>query len=107
MHEMPKPTEAHRLFEKLAGSWAGDKTMYPSQWDPVGGTAQAKTHSRIGVNGFALIGDYEQSRGGVVTFGGHSIMTYDPQSGEYVLHWVDSMGMPPEVFRGKLDGTKL
>ena len=63
MMEMPKPTEEHNVFHKMAGSWTGEETMYPSPWDPAGGKAVARTSSRVGVDGFALIGDYEQSCG--------------------------------------------
>lgn len=107
MMEMPKPTEAHDVFHKLAGSWTGEETMYPSPWDPAGGKAVARMNSRVGVDGFALIGDYEQERGGTVTFRGHSVWSYDKNAGEYVMYWVDSMGMPGEAFRGKLDGSTL
>lgn len=105
--EMPKPTDAHRQLEKLAGSWVGDETMYPSPYDPAGGKAIGRTNSRIGLDGFALIGDYEQERGGMITFRGHSVFTHEEQTGDYVMYWVDSMGMPGETFRGKLDGDVL
>jgi hypothetical protein len=105
--EMPMPTEAHRLFEKLAGSWIGNETIYPGPMDPVGGKAVSRYSARIGVNGLALISDYEQERGGEVTFRGHAVFTYEPQSGDYVMHWVDTMGTPPEMFRGKLTDNTL
>ena len=107
MMEMPKPTDEHNVFHKMAGSWTGEETMYPSPWDPAGGKAVARTSSRVGVDGFALIGDYEQERGGNVTFRGHSVVTFDKNAGEYVMYWVDSMGMPGEAFRGRLDGSSL
>ncbi len=107
MMEMPKPTDAHRLLERLAGKWTGTEKMYPSQWDPKGGTAIARTQSRAALSGFALICDYQQERDGVVTFEGHGVYTYDPREQQYVLHWFDCMGMPPDVFRGKLAGNTL
>src|SRR5262245_42008761 len=107
MMEMPKPTEAHDVFHKMAGSWTGEETMYPSPWDPAGGKSVARTNSRVGVDGFALIGDYEQERGGHVTFRGHSVVTFDKNAGEYAMYWVDSMGMPGETFRRRLDGDTL
>src|SRR5262245_23725341 len=107
MMEMPKPTQAHDVFHKLAGSWTGEETMYPSPWDPAGGKATARMSSRVGVDGFALIGDYEQERGGTVTFRGHSVWSFDKNKSEYVMYWVDSMGMPGEGFRGTLDGSAL
>ena len=36
MMEMPKPTEAHDVFRKMASSWTGEETLYPSPWDPAG-----------------------------------------------------------------------
>src|SRR5262245_33795282 len=105
--EMPKPNEAHKQMSRLAGTWIGEEIMHPSQWDPAGGTATGRIENRIGLDGFALIWDYEQRRGEVVTFRGHSVWTFDARAGEYALYWFDSMGMPPDVFRGKLDGDKL
>ena len=45
--------------------------------------------------------------GGVVTFQGHGVMTYDSNEARYVLHWFDSMGSPPEVFTGTFEGDVL
>ena len=49
MTEMPKPTEHHKRFEAMAGRWRGTETMYPSQWDPKGGTAQGRNDMRVAV----------------------------------------------------------
>ena len=105
--DMPKPSAGHLLFEKLAGSWEGEETMYPSQWDPEGGVAVGRNEHRLGVGGFALIADYEQERGGAITFTGHGVYTYDKEEDQYTLHWFDSMGSPPEVFKGMVDGDVL
>jgi hypothetical protein len=105
--DMPKPTDAHRQLEKLAGSWVGDETIYPSPMDPQGGTATSRMTAKVVVDGFALVSDYHQERGGVVTYRGHGIFTYEPQSSEYVMYWVDSIGSPGETFRGRLDGSML
>jgi hypothetical protein len=105
--KMPEPGPGHAKFEQLAGSWAGEERMHPSQWDPKGGVATGRSNSRIALGGFALIADYEQERGGAVTFTGHSVMTFDPESETYSLHWFDCMGSPPEVFRGKFIGGLL
>jgi hypothetical protein len=53
------------------------------------------------------ITEYEQERGGVTTFEGHGVMTYDSNEARYVLHWFDSMGSPPEVFTGTFEGDVL
>jgi len=105
--EMPKPGPAHARLAILTGRWEGEETMHPSQWDPNGGTAIGRNHTRIALGGFATINDYEQERDGVVTFSGHGVMTFDPKKDEYVLHWFDCMGSPPEVFTGNWDGDVL
>ena len=105
--DMPKPAAGHLKLEKLAGHWEGEETMHPSPWDPRGGTAVARTTSRLALNGFSLISDYEQERDGVVTFTGHGVLTFDPGTDLYTLHWFDCMGSPPEVFVGRFDGDRL
>ena len=34
---MPQPSPGHHKLEVLAGSWEGEETMHPSQWDPPDG----------------------------------------------------------------------
>ena len=105
--DMPKPTDQHLGLQRLVGQWQGTETMHPSQWDPQGGTATGRTNSRLALNGFAVISDYEQQRDGVITFTGHGVMTYDTKEACYTLHWFDSTGSPPEVFKGVFDGDIL
>jgi hypothetical protein len=105
--EMPTPVEGHRKLEKIAGSWKGQERMYPSPWDPEGGTALGRIKSRVALNGFALINDYEQERDGKVTFSGHGVFTYDSKEDAYTLVWVDCMGVPPEIFKGQFEGDVL
>ncbi len=106
MH-MPKPDASHELMHALAGNWTGDERMHPSPWDPAGGTASARMTGRVALGGFAVIGDYEQRRGGQVTFTGHSVHTIDPATKEHVLHWFDCMGSGAEQFRGSWQGQRL
>jgi len=105
--EMPKPSPGHARLELLAGDWEGEETMHPSQWDPAGGKAVGRNRGRISLGGFALINEYEQERDGEITFTGHGVTTYDPKKDEYVMHWLDCMGSPPEVFTGNWDGDVL
>ncbi|MBT8462799.1 MAG: DUF1579 domain-containing protein [Gemmatimonadetes bacterium] len=107
MTHMPKPGDGHRRLEALAGTWVGEERMYPSDWDPVGGTAIGRTTSRIAVGGFALVTDYEQERDGAVTFSGHGVFTFDSGKDEYSLFWLDSIGSPPEIFAGGFTGDVL
>jgi len=105
--EMPRPTDQHRRLETLAGHWTGQETMFPSPWDPKGGTATGRNDMRIALDGFALITDYEQERDGITTFRGHGVMTWDGKNDRYVLYWLDSMGSPLEVFTGNFEGDVL
>jgi hypothetical protein len=105
--EMPKPTEAHKKLHKLAGKWRGEETMHPSPWDPKGSKCAAKIDSRVGIDGLIVSGDYEQSKGGAVTFRGHAVYWYDAQQESFVVHWWDSMGMAPNAFRGTFEGDVL
>ncbi|MDH4351656.1 MAG: DUF1579 domain-containing protein [Gemmatimonadota bacterium] len=104
---MPQPSAGHDRLELLAGTWEGTEHMYPSQWDPKGGTALGRTTSRVALGGFALISDYQQERDGAVTFQGHGVYTYDPKTQLYSLSWFDSMASPPEVFTGGFAGDVL
>jgi len=104
---MPQPTGHHAKLERLTGRWEGTETMYPSPWDPKGGTATGRNDSRVALDGFAVVTDYEQERDGAITFRGHGVMTWDPKDECYTLHWFDSLGSPPEVFRGNFDGDVL
>ncbi len=107
--EMPTVTDHHRKLEALAGTWVGEEKMFPSPWDPQGGQALGKTQSRIDIDGFFLITDYTQERGGKVTFRGHGVIGYSPETRKYTMWWFDSMGggcntEPPS---GTWEGNKL
>ncbi|MGH7149545.1 MAG: DUF1579 family protein [Planctomycetota bacterium] len=101
---MPKPTEAHRKLERLVGNGVGEEKMHPSPFDPKGGTATGRLSNRLALDGFAVVQDYEQERNGAIAFRGHGVFRYDAAEGAYSLHWYDSMGMAPNVFRGSFEG---
>lgn len=105
--EMPKPSAGHLKFERLAGQWEGEEKLYPSPWDPVGGAAVGRMKSRVALNGFALIIDYAQERGGATTFTGHGVLTFNPKEELYSLTWFDCLGWPPEIFKGRFEGEVL
>ena len=105
--DMPKPSPGHLLLNKLVGTWEGEETMHSSQWDPKGGVAFGRNIHKLSLGGFAILADYEQERGGAITFTGHGVYTYDPEEDRYTLHWFDSMGSPPEVFAGGFQGDIL
>lgn len=105
--DMPKPTPGHDALGKFAGDWRGDERMYPSPWDPKGGTATGRHTNTVSLGGFALVTDYEHARGEGVAFTGIGMITFNPASDEYTVHWFDSMGSPPEVFVGHMIGDVL
>jgi hypothetical protein len=105
--EMPKPTAAHLQLAALVGSWVGEEKMYPSPWDPNGGTAVGRVNNRAALNGLVVIQDYEQERGGAVNFRGHGIFAWDGETKEHVLYWFDSVSQAPNLFRGTFEGNAL
>ena len=105
--DMPKPSAGHLRLEKLSGFWEGEETMHPSEWDPKGGVAFGRNKHKLSLGGFALLADYEQERGGTITFTGHGVYTYAPTVDRYYLHWFDCMGSPPEVFVGDFESDVL
>jgi hypothetical protein len=107
MPERPRPTEAHQRLLRLAGTWEGTEDLSPSPFGP-GGPATGRTVFRAAVDGFYLTGDYEETKGGAVSFRGHSVFGVDGASGEVVWFWFDSMGQPPPApSRGRWDGDRL
>ncbi len=105
--EMPKPGDAHKKLDRLTGQWAGPETMYPAPWDPTGGPASARIVNRSIIDGFAVVQEYEQRRGGKVAFRGHGVFWYDALKQQYVLTWWDSMGGSSNEFRGRFNGDVL
>ena len=105
--EMPKPTEAHRKLQALDGRWIGQETIPPCPWDPKGGTAVGHCDNRTAIDEFVLIHDYEQERDGRINFRGHGVFTYDAAEKCYVLHWWDSTGLAPNIFKGDFSGNTL
>lgn len=101
--QMPTLSEAHHLLARLEGNWRGDERLQPSPWDPAGGSAQATIENRVALGGFTVVQDYRQTRHDRADFLGHGVFSWDEARAEYVLHWWDSMGMPPNEFRGPFD----
>jgi hypothetical protein len=105
--EMPKPGPAHQKLAKLAGEWSGDEKLHPSPWDPKGGAAVGKCSNKVVLDGFAVVQDYEQQRGGVVAFRGHGVFSIDAEKNQPSLHWFDSMGGQVALFHGDWKGDEL
>ena len=105
--DMPRPTAAHERLNKFIGKWRGEEKMSPSPWDPKGGIATGIIENRLSLDGFAVIQEYTQMRDDAVSFRGHGVITYDGQEKCYLMHWFDSMGTPPNVFKGNFEGEIL
>ena len=104
---MPQPTEHHRKLAALEGTWTGAEKLYPSPWGP-GGPATGRTRSKLSIDGFFLVQDYEEEKDGNVVFRGHSVMGYDAHEQSYAWYWFDSMGsVPAKASRGKWEGDSL
>lgn len=106
--EMPRPTKFHKKLEVFVGDWSGDETMFPVPWDPAGGSAKGRYKVRAAFDGFGVIQDYVQKRGGKTSYAGHGVMGYDPQANGYIWHWSDTMGgVANAVTSGQWKGNKL
>lgn len=104
---MPSVTDAHRKLERLAGNWIGEEKVHPSPFDPKGGPATGRVSNRRALDGFAVVQDYEQERGGKTNFRGHGVFRFDAMQNAYFMHWFDSMGFPPGEYRGQFEGDVL
>jgi hypothetical protein len=106
--EMPKPLEEHRRLEKLAGTWTGEETIFPSPWDAAGGPATGTFEARLACDGFWLVADYAETRNGQVSYLGHGVYGYDRKEQAYTMSWFDSMTESvASVAKGRWDGNRL
>lgn len=108
MMDMPKPLDEHRRLRALAANWVGEETLHPSPWDPKGGSAVGRFQARVDMDGFFVVADYIEERGGQVSYRGHGVYGYDAQEKAYTMHWFDSMGSgTPAPARGRWEGNRL
>jgi len=106
--EMPRPNQHHEKLTALAGTWTGEEKIHPSPWDPAGGGATGRIVSRMDLDGFFLVSDYVEERGGQVAYRGHGVFGYDPERTCYTMHWFDSIGSGvSEPARGQWEGNAL
>ena len=105
--EMPKPNAQHAKLQQLVGTWVGEEKMHPSPWSQSGGTAIGRVFNRPSLDGFVVVQDYEHERDGKVNFRGHGVFTWDQTENCYILYWFDSMGFPPNIYKGTFDNSVL
>ena len=106
--EMPKVgAEQKRLNELFAGVWRGEEKIYPSDWDPKGGTAFGTWVVHASNDGFNLLVDYTEERGGTINYRGHGVHGWDLHCGTYLVYWFDNIGvMPHEPAKATLEGNR-
>lgn len=106
--ELPKvASEMARLTELFVGTWHGDETLFPSEWDPKGGPATGTWTVRPGADGFCLLVEYDEARDGVVQYRGHGVHGFDVFELGFYAYWFDNIGsMPKAGARATLDGNR-
>lgn len=93
---------------RFVGTWTIAETTHPSPWDPKGFASVGRSEYRLGCGGSFLICDYEQLRGGEVTFRGHGVYGWDAAKNKLTMHWFDSTGIDPGApALGEFDGDTL
>src|SRR5262249_40475458 len=107
MNGMPRPNQHHEKLHLLAGTFVGEETLHPSPWSP-GGIPIGHNERRVDLDGFVVIQECRQARGGGVAFRGHGVFGWDDRSQSYLWYGVDSMGqMPAAPTRGQWQGDTL
>lgn len=105
--DMPKPGPEHALLARLIGDYEGDEELQPSPWGD-GGPARGRGSYRSITDGMAITQDYEEEKDGAIVFKGHGVFSIDPENGDVLWWWFDSMGFPPDApARGRWEGDTL
>jgi hypothetical protein len=106
--QMPKVgNEQKQLNELFSGVWRGEEKIYPSDWDPKGGTCFGTWVVHASLDGFCLLVDYSEERDGKVNYRGHGIHTWDPHASTFLVYWFDNIGFPPKAgIPAKLEGNR-
>lgn len=90
--EMPKPTEQHRKYQSMVGTFKGDETLHPMPWEPKMVKVASKSVNRLDLDGFFLIIDHEQTRDGRIAYRGHGVYGFDAGKSKWTMYWFDVMG---------------
>lgn len=98
--ELPQPTNAHKQMAREAGVWDGEAQVWMAPGAPPEKSACSETCEMLG--GFWLVSDFQGEFAGT-PFTGQSQLGYEPETGEFVSTWVDSMAPALFVSRGKYD----
>lgn len=102
----PLKSHANTALEAFLGHWRGSTELAASPWGPAR-TADAEVTFSRAAGGYALVQSYRHLEPDGTHFEGHGVFAVDPDHGDTLWYYVDSMGRPPEApARGHwLDGT--
>ena len=98
--EFPTPTAAHKQMAREAGVWDGKVQFWMAPDASPEISKCTETCEMLG--GFWLVSDFQGAFGGM-PFTGRNQLGFDPETGEFVSTWVDSMAPALFVSRGKYD----
>src|SRR5262245_40662814 len=98
-HEMPQVTPQHKKLHAMFGSWTSVEKIHPSPWDPNPSTAKGRAESRVAMDGFYVVIDYQQTKDGAASCGyyGHGVFGYDAGKERWFMNWFDNMGGAPST----------
>ncbi len=92
----PLKSHAHTALEAFLGHWRGSTELSASPWGPAR-TADAEVTFSRAAGGYALVQSYRHIEPDGTHFEGHGVFTVDPDHGDTMWYYVDSMGRPPEA----------
>ena len=104
--EFPQPTGEHDNLRAREGTWKVHSSFY---MDPNPETPPMVVEAKETVEAFGpfwIRSVYESEFMGM-PFRGTATLGYDPEKGEYVSTWIDTMSPTFFHFRGKFDGDTL
>src|SRR5512138_677305 len=107
MHIPAIAPEQKRLNELASGVWRGEEKLYPSDWDPKGGTSFGTWVVHPSLDGFALFVEYTDERDGKVMYRGHGIHGWNAEESRFFVYWFDNVGvLPKQPTRATLEGNR-
>lgn len=98
----PRPTEAHAVLAKEAGTWDGKVKMFFAGPDgPVAEFTAVETNTLVN-NGLHVRTEFTMKMG-ETTFEGHGLTGWDPKSKTYLGTWTDTFTTTPVRSTGTYD----
>ena len=103
----PSPAAEMANLKVFDGSWTCEGTANPGPMGP-GGAMKGAVTSQTDLNGYWQSGTVKSTGGGMSgTMEGRFHMTYDPGAKQYVLLWIDNMGIWSQETSPGWSGDKM